>query len=631
MFFSIGGGRLRLPFFLVLGPVLLVTVLIYLPSLSNDFIFDDRSLTVEHDPVTAPSVATLLTGYRPLRTASYALDHLLWGKSPAGFRTMNIFYHLCMLSLLWILFRRLSSSPFAAVVALSFYTLHPVHTEAVAYISGRRDILTSLFFIASLLCVAIAIERRRSRWWILSALCALLSFGSKEMGAMAPVAAFLYLFVYLANDRSRLLRWGAVAVILTLVLGLLAMRGGGSALLHGQRPAFHGGDPLAHYLTAPTLFTYYLKQSFFPLQLIMDNANYPLVVSFDMKFIASLSGIAAFMAIAALLLRKGYRQAAFYMAFFFVTLLPVLQIVPLHEIAADHYLYLPLVGIAGLVGEIVSPFAGWAGKPFSSVPRGIMFAALFCSLVAILFAGKAIVRVGEMRDIYTVLIADSRWRPVSFRGLYTLGALYLEAGFPDRAFRYYERSWATGFRDASLYGNLINYHIVKGDHRAALLLYEEFDELSPLSLSASAHVALLRLIAGDCTGARKTAARVPDAVATRFAKKMAARCDDFRRERYSDDYAWAEALADNGIGVELRPIWERMVDDATIAPAQRSTLSERLQKMLLRFDVPAANRRFEQHLQLVAGVSGIDGDHWRREEERARELEEKMVLLPDPI
>lgn len=631
MSFSSWGRRSRLPLFLVFGFVFIATILLYLPSLYNDFIFDDRALTVDNDLVTDPSVPALLNAYRPLRTMSYALDHFLWGLGPAGFRVMNIFYHLCMLSLLWLLFRRLSSSPFAAIVALSFYALHPVNTEAVAYISGRRDILTSLFFVASLLCLTVAVERRRSLWWILSLLCALLSFSAKEMGAMAPVSAFLYLFMYRTNDRSRLLRWGAVAVILTLVLGLLAMRGGGSALLHGQWSAFHGGDPLTHYLTAPTLFIYYLKQSFFPLQLILDNANYPLVTSVNMKFAASLLGAGLFITIALILFRKGYRPASFFMIFFLVTLLPVLQIVPLHEIAADHYLYLPLVGVAGLVGEIASPFESGATAAIFSASRRAMAFALFGALVAVLFAVKAMDRVAEMRDIHTVLIADSRWRPVSFRGLYTMGALYLEAGFPDRAFRYYRRAWDTGFRDASLYGNLINYHIVKGDHRAALLLHGEFGARSVLSLSASAHVSLLYLIAGDCGKARAVAASVPDAVATRFAKKMAARCDDLRRDRFSDGPAWVSGLFDAGIGIELRPVWESMIGDAAIPVARRAALSEHLQRILLRFDVPAANIRFSEHLRLVSETLAFDADHWRREMIRARELEEQMDALPDPI
>ncbi len=631
MFLSAGGGRLRLPLFLVLGFVFFVTILLYLPSLRNDFIFDDRALTVENDLVTTPAVPALLHAYRPLRTVSFVLDHLLWGKNPAGFRAMNILYHLCMLSVLWMLFRRLSSSPFAALVALSFYALHPVNTEAVAYISGRRDILTSLFFVVALLFLVVAMERRRPLFLLGAAVCGLFSFLAKEMAAMLPLVALIYLWQYEKCSGARFLRWSVAAVALTGILGLLAITGGGSAFLHGLRPSFHGGDLLTHYLTAPTLFTYYLKQSFFPLQLVLDNANYPLVTSVNMKFAASLLGAGLFITITVLLFRKGYRPASFFMAFFLVTLLPVLQIVPLHEIAADHYLYLPLVGIAGLIGEFVSPFEAGATTAILGASRRVMAIALLCVLVAVLFAGKALARVGEMRDIHTVLIADSRWRPVSFRGLYTMGALYLEAGFPDRAFRYYWRAWDTGFRDASLYGNLINYHIVKGDHRAALLLYGEFGARSALSLSASAHVSLLHLVAGDCGRARTVAASVPDAVATRFAKKMATRCEEFRRDRFPDDPSWADALADAGIGVELRPIWERMVGDAAIPPDRRAAISERLQKTLLRFDIPAANLRFSEHLQLVSVAPGLDVDHWRREAVRARETEDRIDALPDPI
>ena len=86
-------------FFLVLA-----VVFVYFNSLPNEFIFDDIPLVQNSLWITSGSFIDLIFSYRPLRYITYAIDYRIFGMNPAGFRFMNIVYHIfSVLALFWAL------------------------------------------------------------------------------------------------------------------------------------------------------------------------------------------------------------------------------------------------------------------------------------------------------------------------------------------------------------------------------------------------------------------------------------------------------------------------------------------------------------------------------------------------
>ena len=136
--------------FLFYATILLLALLIRMPSLHNKFIFDDLDQTIYNSTVVSDSVGDALTSYRPVRTLSYWVDYHLFGGTPEVFRGMNIFYHLLTLMVFMLFMQRFTGSHTATLVASILFALHPIHSDAVIYISGRRDILTALFYLLSL-------------------------------------------------------------------------------------------------------------------------------------------------------------------------------------------------------------------------------------------------------------------------------------------------------------------------------------------------------------------------------------------------------------------------------------------------------------------------------------------------
>src|SRR5205085_7967194 len=94
----------------------------------------------------------LAASYRPLRDISHAFDFAMWGENAAGFHLTNVLIHLSNTLLVFALIRRLAGDLGVAFVAALVFAVHPIQTDAVTYISGRRDILFSLFYLLSFYC-----------------------------------------------------------------------------------------------------------------------------------------------------------------------------------------------------------------------------------------------------------------------------------------------------------------------------------------------------------------------------------------------------------------------------------------------------------------------------------------------
>lgn len=521
------------PFFL-----LLLIGAVYLNSLPNEFIFDDERLTVQNRLVTEGSLFEILASYRPVRTLSYAIDYHVWGGSPVGFRAMNtVFHYGVALLLLWFLGLLGISRP-AVLVAVLLFALHPLHTDTVSYISGRRDLLMALFYLGSLATFVRYRQTGRPAWFLISLAAAMFSILSKEMGVTVPLLWLLYLRLWEPQFCHRY-RNGLLLATFSLVAaaGIYAVSRGGSGLVSPDDVLFHGNAPGTHYMTAATIFIYYLKQVLFPLQLILDNASYPLCSEVNVRFFFSLAGIGSFFLITIFLARKRYRLPFFFMMFYVITLLPVLQIVPLHEIVAEHYLYLPTVGFAVLAGLFTDRYITIRKETSGASIFVIVNRGAIAGLIVLLlfFSVRTITRNAELRDHVTVFSADVRWRPLSFRAISTLGAEYLRKGYPDVAWIFYRKALTLGAWDENLLGNVIGYFAVKGQHKQVFSFFDAWRKkgewVSPEGLSI---IGVLYAIQGECDRKDYIKKILPDLPELRQAVGAMDKCDAFASDRFDE-------------------------------------------------------------------------------------------------
>ena len=621
-------------FFLVLA-----VVFVYFNSLPNDFIFDDIPLVQNSLWITSGNLIDMIFSYRPLRYITYALDYRIFGMNPAGFRLMNIIYHsIAVLALFWAL-RMFGLTERAAFAASLIFAVHPVNTDAVAYISGRRDVLMGLFYILSIgsffkLYRTISPSERaesktvKKNWGflILALVFMALSISSKEMGATIPLIFIIYAAY---KDGAALLKkpWFYFVAMIFLILfsffAFLAISGGGSALVSLQGVRFHGNSPQVHYLTAVTIFLHYLKLTVFPWKLILDNAGYPLVEDWNFEVFFSILSVFILVFIVWDLLstsRKNRQNStaerlemrhsiAFWIVFFIVSLAPVMQIIPLHEIVAVHYLYVPAIGFCAITGILFDYCAGKEQTGFQqmfdfSTNKKRAAAALCITLLFSLFSLRTISRNFEMKNIWTVLHADAEKQPLSFRGLFTIGAEYLNMKFPDKAWEYYKQSIDTGYWDPNLLGNIIGYHIVKGNHDEALAFYEEMIKKGEYITSGGAfNIAVIYMIRGNCTTALDIAGNyVPDAgELSRY--KLLENCRDYGFEKFNDNniydvYAKQQKMKDLEINVERKPYLKKLIESGGFTGEKLIELVADLAAIDFISDIPEAIKYYRYEIEL---------------------------------
>jgi Tfp pilus assembly protein PilF len=427
-----------------------VTFTVYYNSLHNEFLFDDLETIVQaQTPGGAGPFAQLFnllrTGraYRPIRTASYAFDYALSGLDPWGYHLANIIYHALSSVFVFLIARSLFERARPALFAALLFAVHPIQTDAVTYLSGRRDVLSGLFVLMGFHAFLRYQLTSRRRYLALALPLYLLAFLSKESAIILPVLCFAYDVVARTRVRApsaalSLLRdvWlgGRAAFregrLIYLPCALLA---GGMAyyvifIVRGTwQQTYHGGSLWFTLLTGARIILHYVMLLIFPITLNADYSYdaFPVTTAWnDVRALAAALVLAALVCGLFACLRSR-PMAALGGAWFFIALLPVSQIVPHHEMMAEHYLYLPSVGFCLLVSALLDPFLDHA-----------RFApALYAGALAVLLllALRTVWRNADWKDDLALWSKTVQTAPQAARARNNLGAAYLNRGQLARA------------------------------------------------------------------------------------------------------------------------------------------------------------------------------------------------------
>src|SRR5687767_6770335 len=165
-------------------PLLLLTVIAYLPATRGDFIWDDDHYVSENKILRLPNALEEIwlepkstPQYYPLVFTTFWLEHKIWGLNPAGYHWTNILLHGMNAVLVWLVLRKLEVPGSWFIGAL--FALHPVHVESVAWITERKNVLSGFFYgLAMLACLRFLLDKGSWVWYAVGVLlfvCALLS------------------------------------------------------------------------------------------------------------------------------------------------------------------------------------------------------------------------------------------------------------------------------------------------------------------------------------------------------------------------------------------------------------------------------------------------------------------------
>ena len=455
--------------------------------------FDDIGLILENPAVKQlENIPSRFTSgienipYRPLRGISFTIDYQFTGLNPTGYHISNIIFHVLTTLLVYAIISLLTGKSRVAFFAACLFAVHPVHTDSVAYISGRRDILSTLFYLLGFYLFLLSRNRQKKKLLIPALAAYLLAVSSKEMAVTLPAIFFLYDCINNLPDEGSLFkrcsaslktvisRYGffymiflAVAILFTCYKVLLKSP--------STKMGFYGGDFFIQFLTVGKILVHYIKLLFYPVNLLADYSfnSFSLSQSFfePATFLALL--VLCGLGYLVVKLLRSNKLMAFTLLWFFVTLLPVCHIFPHHELLAEHYLYLPSFGFVLLVALIF--------EQLLTVSRWRYSVYTIFAVIILLLAARTVNRNYDWKDSFTIWSKTVKTAPNCARALSNLGIEYYNRKDYAQAEQLYQRAIAVRPGQDKPYHNLGNIYRKKKDYDSALVMYQKAAQLNPES------------------------------------------------------------------------------------------------------------------------------------------------------
>ncbi len=421
----------------------------YLSSLSNGFVSDDQIVVVENPFVQDPTRLPELLGFtdgtpeaRPLRTLTYLLDRALFGDDPFAFHRTNLLLHLIATLLVFGLGRRLKIGLLASFVGAGLFAVHPAHSEAVFFVTARKDLLAVIFILLAFLSF-LTFQRKGTVWsCLMVVVCVVCAVLGKEVAVVAPILFLGYDFFSRGTEKRGIQRLGIVLRARPFFYGLFfagAIAAGMLALFDHKisarvTPGGEGlyGDLTSHLSLCLAVWGKYLGLLFFPIQLSSDYSFGTFLIPDGISSPGAFVGAALLLGwilFAGFALRRG-KLEGFLMAWVLIGLLPVLQIIPHHEILSEHNLYLPAVGFCLGVAMLLVRLG--EKKP------GVLLA--WVSILLIVLGGKTWVRGGDWRDMERLTGSVLEVYPDCARALYNEASVALSRRRMDEAYAGFQKA-----------------------------------------------------------------------------------------------------------------------------------------------------------------------------------------------
>jgi tetratricopeptide (TPR) repeat protein len=418
---------------------------VYIPTFSGEFILDDNPLIknnpyiekthslgsylAQEDGITdvKRTISTYHTGYyRPLVNFSYRIDYKIWGMEAPGFRATNLILHLLTCFVLYHLIILFVNDQKAALLAALLFSVHPVNTESVSWITSRNNILVALFSLLSFYFYLRARIRMGYLGVLISASCFMLGVLSKEFALM--LLPILVLHRMLFGEKKWAIRneiFACFPFLLILVMYFFLRQNATGAFLSPKSTA----DLWPKIYFAPYLIVHNLSCVFFPYRLHSFTVGYP--ISFlNWKAVGSI--LVLLLLAITLWKKRNNKLVLFSILSFFISLFPVLNIIPTSasSLIAMRWLYFPM--------SFIFIAVAWLIQEFLSKRRSL---ALSCLSVVLIYFGFYSYNLNERlwqneREFFhrEVLQFDN---PLYYSGL---GEIYLDEKKYGDAEKYFRRS-----------------------------------------------------------------------------------------------------------------------------------------------------------------------------------------------
>lgn len=340
--------------FLISLALALATLALFWQVRNFDFIHYDDTTYIKENPhvqagLTPDSIIWAFTtsyasNWHPVTWLSHMLDCQLYDLSPAGHHFTNLLLHIANTVLLFLIFYNMTNNLWPSAFVAAAFALHPLHVESVAWVSERKDVLSTFFGLLTIIAYLRFVRTRKIVSYLLMMVLFALCLMSKPMLVTLPFVLLLLDYwplqrfemtkIYkLVREKIPLFVLSSLSCVMTLTIEQT-----------GAGASFESISLKARIINAPLSYVTYIEKMFWPAKLAALYPHPADNISISYAMVAAL-----ILLIITVFVIKSARSRKYLLAgwlWFLGTLIPVIGIVQVGSQAmADRYTYIPLTGL----------------------------------------------------------------------------------------------------------------------------------------------------------------------------------------------------------------------------------------------------------------------------------------------
>ncbi|HHT9135898.1 MAG TPA: tetratricopeptide repeat protein [Candidatus Wunengus sp. YC60] len=484
----------------ILLPILvsLISFLAYLNTLNHQFVFDDFRIITNNPYIKDWKYFSALfnrdyfkisgeLSYRPLVTLSYFIDYSIWHLNPFGFHLTNLLIHSLNTFIVYLLIFKITRRFNLTGISCLFFGIHPILTETVNSVGFREDLLCATFFLLTLLFYAkLYTSKYKKICYVASLLTYLIALFSKEMAISLPlIIFFLDLFFPQAETylKKKIIRYYLGFICMSIAYILLRLVFFKSTIEH---VAYPGNSLATNFLTMTKVVASYIKLWFFP---VILNPDYHVTFETTVAKPPFLLSVALLICVVVITLRlyKKQKELTFSILWTFITLIPVMNVVPIGNIMAERYLYIPSLGFCLFLGILIVNIHVYI-HAYRSIAK-ICFIGIL--IFYFIFTIKQNRFWSDEQTLWSRTVSDTS---CSFNAHNNLGKEYFQKGLVDKAIEEYTIALAKAsevqYEYPIAHFNLGIAYDEKGMYEAAIREYKNALRIEPKNGDAHNNLAI---------------------------------------------------------------------------------------------------------------------------------------------
>jgi tetratricopeptide (TPR) repeat protein len=423
------------------------TMALYWPVTRHQFIlFDDEQYVTANPHVTTGLSRanfvwafqnTEAANWHPLTWLSHQLDCTLFGQNAGAHHFVSLLFHVTNTLLVFAFLRGTTGALWRSAFVAAFFAWHPLHVESVAWASERKDVLSTFFFLLTLISYACftnwsKVQSPKSKIFYLLALgCFALGLMSKPMVVTLPFVLLLLDFWPLQRFSLSNLHRPILSRLLVEKIPFFALAFAGCVVTYLVQKSNGAVSPVStasHVENVLLTYVRYLSKTFWPAGL---SIIYPYRYSWPMVFVLGTATLLVIWSALLICRAKKNPPLAVGWLWFLGTLVPTIGVVQVGaQSMADRYMYIPSIGLFIVV-------VWGANDLINRWPEKGKFLPLAGAVALVGCLGVTSIQISYWRDSVTIFLHAIEVTTDNYVAENCLGKAFDQSGRPDRALALY--------------------------------------------------------------------------------------------------------------------------------------------------------------------------------------------------